>query len=124
MKALSLMEFMQAAPIDNQELYNCLKLSKTYLSPCYQNQMYANYLNQPFTPEMIVEKFKGWDTTLMTQNSKNYANYYGTISLDNDRIYIRGNFMKFTIQNTMPRTLSDFINDCQRAEIELEFKEQ
>ena len=125
MKALSLSEFCQ----EYSEWQTCKYLEFLGLDYDIHNyqfnvRTYTNHLNQPFTPEMIVEKFKGWDTTLMTQNSKNYTNYYGTISLDDDRIYIRGNFMKFTIQNTIPRTLSDFINDCQRAGIELEFKEQ
>ena len=118
MKALSLMEFMQAAPIDNQELYNCLKLSKTYLSPCYQNQMYANYLNQPFTPELIVDKFKGWvkDNECDIYYYKDTSNF---IECEYDKIYSVNGTMFF-----IPRTLADFINDCQRAGIELEFKEQ
>ena len=123
MKAVSLIEFIVSTDWKAQgKLLDYIGLPEV---PNKTNiRIYADFLNQPFKLELIVERFKGWDNMSMTQSSKNYANNYGTISIDTDRIFLRGNCGKFTIQNTIPRTLSDFINDCQRAGIELEFKEQ
>jgi hypothetical protein len=93
----------------------------------YQNEPKAslrdNYLaivSQPFVKEMIVELFEGF--------TFNLCDYF---CMDKKGQKIRFEDFKIEFYSTkfsylfpMPKTLNDFISDCQRAGIDLEFKEE
>ena len=117
MKAVSLIEFIVSTDWKTQgKLLDYIGLPEV---PNKTNiRIYANFLNQPFTPELIVEKFKGW-----VKDNECDIYYYKDTSNFIECKYDK----KYSVNGTMfliPRTLADFINDCQRAGIELEFKEQ
>lgn len=89
--------------------------------------------SQPFKPEMITELFEGW-----SQDGSYYASplHIDNINYENKVYYLRFHWDKYSIvyktkndqhsiyvgNNKIPRTLDDFINDCQRAGIKLERK--
>ena len=112
MTALSWIEFIELFYNGNHRSYmHKLGLHINGQYPSLDVKTYADFINQPFTPEMIVEKFKGWERDC------EYPNFYNDTSnkirfTNGDIYYING--IKFLI----PRTLSDFITDCQRAGIE------
>jgi len=88
------------------------------------------FYSQPFKPELIVELFEdvrinqltgGWVFNngyfieyIIDGNNRHYQ-IISLLKLRNDNIEL--------VKTQMPRTLDDFINDCQRAGIELGFKE-
>ena len=113
MKALSLSEFI----IDTDRAKQGALLD--FLGLPEENKktnirIYTEHLNQPFTPEMIIEKFKGWEYNgkiyhHLTQNHKIIIGKMGIIELNGSWYPI-------------PKTLEDFMKFCSYAEIELEFK--
>jgi len=89
----------------------------------------TNFYSQPFKPEMIVELFEGWQE----QEDYNYINKdefgYCLIQCSDDESrwnYIKQRKTFATEYNGLyiPRTLDDFINDCQRAGIELIWRQK
>ena len=135
MKALSLSEFcQQTSPVYIETYMKSLGLEYVYYTHNHYRDnvlTYTEYLNQQFASTMIVEKFKGWNYNWHTgQYSLDYNDTDKVILIDFpdkevmflDTIDILGKMKKYRF--LIPRTLSDFINDCQRAGIELEFKEQ
>lgn len=71
------------------------------------------FYSQPFKPEMITELFEGWE------------GYDGHYYYKKQAIFDFGytNYeIKSNINWKIPRTLNDFISDCNRAGIELNWK--
>ena len=80
---------------------------------------YANFLNQRFKPEMITEWFAGWETDLLLSHYKNQSDYVVFhIGIQEYNLIHNSRSNQFYI----PRTLDDFITDCQRVGIELHWK--
>jgi hypothetical protein len=81
----------------------------------------TKYYLQPFKPELITELFEGWGLTKIYHEypytdgeyQLKFVNGYMETANKNGAIYGK----IFT-----PRTLDDFINDCQRAGIELTWR--
>lgn len=85
------------------------------------------FYSQSFKPELIVELFEGWNKI----NDKHYDNFKYTDSAHIDKDYQSLHFTRTYMEVTykcqtkrfyIPRTLDDFINDTQRAGIELEWR--
>ena len=119
MKALSLIEFVKLDLKDKLEILDFLKIQCYYTEAIVK---YADHLNQPFTPELIVEKFKGWeyiaDKCMLIRKEPFIGNPYDYIEIKFGiyAVYAPDAVNQYTFFK--PRTLSDFINDCQRAGIE------
>jgi hypothetical protein len=82
----------------------------------------SDFYSQPFKPEMITELFEGTKQTIKDGWKWMYK------SENNRAIYFAVNFTEshqYTISGygwTKPQTLNDFISDCNRAGIELNWK--
>jgi len=103
-----------------------------------------NFYSRPFRPEMITEYFEGWENTKDKPMDTNYPKSYMGEKFENDEDIIHFNYMDNTViyngvypnpsqsdpyktsvkivQGENPESLNDFISDCQRAGIDLEFK--
>ncbi len=85
--------------------------------------LYKDHVNQPFTPELITKYFKGWEELSNGYYVAKYElkNYDVTLNRrDKSCCYEKG---LDTYWFKFPRTLDDFITDCQRAGIELEWRD-
>jgi hypothetical protein len=77
----------------------------------------ANFLNRPFKPEMITELFEGFTKnveegyTYKTQDGNDFQ-----LRLSQTMLVIYGHF------SGLPSVIDQFISDCQRAGIELDWK--
>jgi hypothetical protein len=89
-----------------------------------------DFYSQKFKPELITELFEGFkqdmyfDKSRLWQIKKKYR-----IDFSNGELEINYNTMNMPLwrkklTSIFPRTLDDFINDCQRAGIELKWKEK
>ena len=118
--------FIEISRMDNYiECYDWLTMNGLTIEGDILNDFYS----QPFKPELITELFEGWLKEI--HNSQELYIHWENWQIEfdeNDRnnkycIYsYYGDWYKIT--TLKPRTLDDFINDCQRAGIELEWKEQ
>jgi hypothetical protein len=137
MKVLSYLEFCQLTAREKYEYvlklgYKKLDIEDRFEIERYEvtfDTFYLNIVSQPFKPELITELFEGWLKEI--HNSQELYIHWENWQIEfdeNDRnnkycIYsYYGDWYKIT--TLKPRTLDDFINDCQRAGIELEWKEQ
>lgn len=83
-----------------------------------------SFYSQPFRPELITELFEGWELIKVIDNyefvfdsdKNNSINLYGEIE-----IILYGEDILLS-KYWYPRTLDDFINDCQRAGIQLKWR--
>lgn len=112
MKVLSYLEC-------DKNSYNYHQFLKKLWAKVYPDKILNNieiFYSQPFKPELITELFKGWGLV------------HGRFWHHEKRvcIWIKGNYISYNRESSIkrPRTLDDFINDCQREEIELEWKHQ
>ena len=104
----------------------------SYLIEVLENDM--NFYSQPFKPELITELFGGWKYDGLLFTNKNYEIQFTKYQLmeilgyysDDDCGIINGvnENGKLFYEVIIPRTLDEFITDCQRAGIELTWKEQ
>ena len=83
----------------------------------------AQFYSQPFRPELITELFEGWGCDV-EDDSYWFRNNHDKINYARSEM---GGYIQYdsTLMNQtfdIPRTLDDFINDCQRAGIELEWR--
>jgi hypothetical protein len=79
-----------------------------------------DFYSQPFKPELITELFEGWEWN--GENVSSNETLIVDISWQSDYLVIT--FIEKDIYFFFPRTLDDFITDCQRAGIELTWREQ
>ena len=107
MKVLSYLELMT---IDSDELFHKIVslIGDTY------NMHIDNFYSQPFTPELIERYFEGFQ--FVGLDCWDIVEYRFQFKKKRYMIYIGS---ETTITNAFPHTLDDFINDCQRAGIEL-----
>ena len=89
-----------------------------------------DFYSQPFKPELIKELFEGWEIHFSDQFSLYdiykcmEREYFIFLNKDFSGAGYKSN-TSFGYCNTYyPRTLDDFINDCKRAGIELEWKNE
>lgn len=86
----------------------------------------AEHYSQPFKPELITGLFEGWELALPHHKLwKDYTNNKFLISIRHDNNLI--SYYISSLNNWLfrpPNTLDDFITDCQRAGIELEWRKQ
>lgn len=75
---------------------------------------------KPFKPEMIM-MFKGWSETI--NESDSYSNYECNYQVDLIDYAILNND-KWHWFTCLPPTIDQFISDCQRAGIALEWKKK
>ena len=120
MKAVSLIEFVLSTDWKTQgKLLDHIGLPEVPNKT--NNRIYADFLNQAFKPEMIIEKFNGWE-----QKPKLYfediKNLHSISMYYKNQFNIYSNTLKYTINFPIPKTLEDFVKFCSYAEIELEFK--
>lgn len=80
----------------------------------------TDFFAQQFKPEMITELFEGWIINRLEQ----FANLDYKINIYDRKKQIEYNNGNYIYYFAKPRTLDDFINDCERAGIELQWKEQ
>jgi hypothetical protein len=110
----------------NDKIDECMEFT-TYMYDNYKIIDLREFYNEPFTPELITNYFKGWkmkenlEYSIIYVNEKyNYSIIYH-ISTDSLIIAKRDNdFNIIKILFPKPLVLNDFIRDCERAEIELE----
>lgn len=110
----------------NNKIDECMEFT-TYMFENYYISDLREFYNEPFTPESIINYFKGWkvkenlEHSILYVNKKyNYSIIYH-ISTDSLIIAKRDNdFNIIKILFPKPLVLNDFIRDCERAEIELE----
>lgn len=87
-----------------------------------------DFYNQPFEPELVPELFKGWKMTVVDDikqlihkdsfiSIELYKNYIVYIVIDKDKCKCTN-----ATRMVIPETLNDFIRDCQRVVIELEWR--
>lgn len=128
MKVLSYLEMIN----DNDDYhFEFLKFMESKGFSIIGNQYYkgvAKFYSQPFKPELITELFEGWVTDATDESEYPYANYwYDSSSIISAEFgeYFDNNLYLLNQELILckPRTLDDFINDCQRAGIELTWKE-
>lgn len=85
--------------------------------------LYHNIISQPFKPEMIIELFENWELTTNHTIGECYHytpdKRYGYIKFRNDFIQL---YADYATTIPIPKTLNDFISDCQRTGFELFFK--
>lgn len=79
----------------------------------------AIFYSQPFKPGLITELFEGFIPTGHEQDYSHTSDYDFQFKTKRYMIHYG---LEITITNSYPRTLDDFITDCQRAGIELEWK--
>lgn len=139
MKVLSFLEFFNLTPKEKRDYLSELGLISindyktrydygdevaelTFLS------LYHNEVSVPFKPDMITEKFEGWKLNVIDGIEQLicdkpffivelYKKYTAYIVLDSYNC-------TDTTRTYLVRTLDDFINDCERAGIELQPKFQ
>lgn len=110
-------------------------IRKGYID-AYDIPMVAQFFAQPFNPEMIVELFEGWEEGLdnyviskyYDPEEGHFAKYRYIIEIDFPykiyKVYEYKQELKEELVyfSKPPRTLDEFIIDCQRAGIELEWR--
>ena len=93
--------------------------------------LWAKFLSQPFKPEMIVELFEGWSEE-KHEETEQWASEFiiyrnKTTKIEYSKCYwfynVLFNDVLYSYRHK-PRTLDDFINDCQKIGIELEWREK
>lgn len=122
MKALTISEFINKDYDSKLELMEYLHIPILYDSDIDEeiNSLvfqYNNFLSQPFCPELIEQLFDGCLINILSQ----YANNDCRIDIHKNHIEYNNGYKLFYF--IIPTTLNDFISDCQRAGIELIFKE-
>jgi predicted HicB family RNase H-like nuclease len=97
------------------------------------NDFVEKFYSQPFKPELVTKLFEGYThidnyyiSPLCIDNiNYQHKTYYLEFFWNSHSIgYIikNSNIMIYVRSNSLPRTLDEFITDCQRAGIELEWK--
>ena len=88
---------------------------------------FMGFYCQSFKPELITELFDGWKITQTEKYPEHDGDDYGhtwrnekNIQIEYDG-YHSSRLMLYGEDMIFPRTLDDFITDCQRAGIELEW---
>jgi len=123
MKALTLTEFITASFAEKDVYLQSIGITRF---PPYISNFYNNLLSREFTLDTITELFRGWECISggIIKNGENsisrdrnlYGDYYLRY-IKNKKEYWESNIFP------EPKTLHDFISDCERLGIELEFKE-
>jgi hypothetical protein len=121
---LKLMQLRYVKGIDAQR--ECDKYFK-YFYEDWKNAL--SFYSQPFKPELITELFEGWEANFeicskcTIKNLKDYSTFDFWVDIWNNYILWEPHTKGELFWNLMfPRTLDDFINDCQRAGIELKWR--
>ena len=83
-------------------------------------EKYYKFISQGFKPEMIVELFERFDKIYENFYKHNYYNL--SVGFGENNLYLSVDEVLVSTPKK-PLTLNDFISDCQRAGIELRFKE-
>ncbi len=105
-----------------EKMDECLAFSN-YLSEMVGIYDLRDFYNLPFTPELIIRFFKGWevddcsDYDLAEFTNNNNSIEFGEYH-DEDLYQIETNESCYIISK--PIVLNDFIRDCKRYKIELE----
>jgi len=124
MKVLNYLEFRRLICFANeQEEAIQAQVYEYRINQIAGTMVVLDFYSQPFKPELITELFERWNKDLWdVELNKPYQTYF----YHNKKIVIRENkyieYWNETYCEDMhyPRTFDDFINDCQRAGIELE----
>ena len=118
MKVLSYLEIQirDAKSIDESSYTKMYK----YLQSIAWDKTMRDFYAQPFKPELI-DLFEGWECITDNHLFSEYSSEEYAFNYD----YKKNGTMKFYIHDVkvvefpFPRTLDEFITDCQRAGIEL-----
>ncbi|MCX6154445.1 MAG: hypothetical protein NT007_09810 [Candidatus Kapabacteria bacterium] len=104
------------------KVFNYLQFANT--ASYDENNFLSNaneFYSQPFKPEMITELFEGWkEVSVKNDINTVFKDDKDEICFWQDEKYYNIRFLAVT----NPETLDDFIRDCQRAGIELIWKEK
>ena len=111
-------------------------------------QSISNFYSQPFKPDMITEFFDGWEYGVVRDKTDEHGNYaimeinqkFGDTDIcfhfDSNSTNLMTVFYNTDLKNRTdikdwdeeefyyPKTLNDFISDCNRAGIELVWREE
>ena len=127
MKVLSFLEFFNLTPQEKRDYLDSIGLisASDYKGNCEDDEIfflysYANEICYYFKPEMI-DKFEGFRWFDENNVIKNDDIVIQFPDCDDDGV-IEGIIYKLNNYWYFPRTLDDFINDCQRVGIELTWK--
>jgi len=118
MKVLSYLELLKSS---ENAIYNyCLKMKFNMHDELKEA---TEFYSQKFEPELITELFEGWGCDV-EDDSYWFRNNHDKINYARSEM---GGYIQYdsTLMNQtfdIPRTLDDFITDCQRAGIELEWR--
>ena len=112
-KVLSLPEFIQDLILKYEADY-LIHDRETLVKKIRES---IKFYTQPFTPELITELFEG----SMQRVHRGIPEYF--IGPDGFEVYDKQIVVNDDQRFLMPPTLSDFIRDCQRAGMQLEWKE-
>ena len=125
MKVLSYLEFSKDSNWDKWHIYTQLETNQQYkhildLKELGLIKWYSKRVGVPFKPELITELFAGWGCDV-EDDSYWFRNNHDKINYARSEM---GGYIQYdsTLMNQtfdIPRTLDDFITDCQRAGIEL-----
>ena len=80
-----------------------------------------DFYSQPFKPELITELFEGWEF-----DKRSLTAFRNSVDTETVEFDVNGKMKIHQLSTDVfpyPRTLDDFINDCKRAGIELEWRE-
>ncbi len=111
--------------VKEQEMLNLiatLEHKKSHEIAYWTYRKIQEFYSQKFRPEMIVEYFEGWEC-MVSADFDTYENTINTlfnILISNEWITYESMKCNFTIVH--PENLNDFIRDCQRAGIELQWR--
>lgn len=130
MKVLSYLEMIN----DNDDYhFEFLKFMESKGFSIIGNQYYkgvAKFYSQPFKPELITELFEGWEKSkdtdiILSYSDKDYIIFWQKSIPSIMNVDYKDNNKSLDIQEYWtPCRLNDFINDCQQAGIELEWRQK
>lgn len=117
MKALTSLEFWNNTV--ESEIWQ--EMDSDEKNDFYDNaKKYNIFVSQPFRPQMITKLFERFEKVFETHYK--HKAYTVQVSFGDCNMYLSVNGLLVSTP-TIPKTLNDFISECNRAGIELEWKE-
>jgi hypothetical protein len=84
-----------------------------------ENNRVHQFYSQKFNPELIVELFEGWEEKIINNFVHRTNGIYEIVFNSAGRMILLNGNPNWAGEFNSPRTLDDFITDCQRFKIEL-----
>ena len=122
MKVLSYLELIRCIKTIPNTIIEKFRKWRAWLRGIYgEHHTLEEFYSQPFKPELITELFEGWKVTGTTYYPKERFN----VVFDDPIYYKIFDFSEgYDYLIMLPRTLDDFIRDCERAGVELIWRQK